>query len=428
MEFRLDGSLNDPGSGAALQGIEIYVLTQPADTTDFPPSPLANLYTDSTGMTPLANPVISDGSGNYFFYADGGFYTLYVYDPYGRVDTEIFPDQEVGSPSTESGGGIVEVLNLQGLTGNQSGTLFSVPVTGGGMYRVVVDMIITTAGFAGGLSTTVAWNNGTTSASASTAYPLSTAAIGELAGQSEAFLVEGGTNITYSTTLNGGSGAVYKLNIRLEYLEAVSEQFFTTYVQSINGLSSIVNVVAGTNMAIVQVGQTIVLNATAGGITPPAGDIGGSTGAPTVVSTHLASPLPIAQGGTGTASPGLVAGANVTITGAWPNQTVASSGGGGGGGISFNLTSQNSNFAAAVNGDYLVTTGAGNIIATLPTAIGNKNAVIWFQKSDSGAGTVVITPVGGQTIMGFATFTLISQYQFMGIVSDGSAWQVWTRN
>lgn len=36
-----------------------------------------------------------------------------------------------------------------------------------------------------------------------------------------------------------------------------------------------------------------------GGITPPAGDIGGTAGTPTVVSTHLSSALPIAQGGTG---------------------------------------------------------------------------------------------------------------------------------
>lgn len=39
-----------------------------------------------------------------------------------------------------------------------------------------------------------------------------------------------------------------------------------------------------------------------GGITPPAGDIGGTAGTPTVVSTHLSSALPIAQGGTGQAS------------------------------------------------------------------------------------------------------------------------------
>ena len=43
-----------------------------------------------------------------------------------------------------------------------------------------------------------------------------------------------------------------------------------------------------------------------GGITPPAGDIGGTTSNPTVVDTHLSAPLPIAQGGTGSASQNFV--------------------------------------------------------------------------------------------------------------------------
>lgn len=40
-----------------------------------------------------------------------------------------------------------------------------------------------------------------------------------------------------------------------------------------------------------------------------------------------------ANGGTGTATPSLVAGTNVTITGSWPNQTINAAGGGGGGGV-----------------------------------------------------------------------------------------------
>jgi hypothetical protein len=40
--------------------------------------------------------------------------------------------------------------------------------------------------------------------------------------------------------------------------------------------------------------------------------------------------LPVAFGGTGSASPSLVAGANVSITGSWPNQTINASGVGGG--------------------------------------------------------------------------------------------------
>jgi hypothetical protein len=45
----------------------------------------------------------------------------------------------------------------------------------------------------------------------------------------------------------------------------------------------------------------------------------------------LAAALPITSGGTGTTTPSLVAGTNVTVTGTWPNQTIASTGGGGGG-------------------------------------------------------------------------------------------------
>lgn len=41
--------------------------------------------------------------------------------------------------------------------------------------------------------------------------------------------------------------------------------------------------------------------------------------------------VPVSKGGTGTATPGLIAGANMTVSGAWPNQTLVSSGGGGGG-------------------------------------------------------------------------------------------------
>jgi len=43
------------------------------------------------------------------------------------------------------------------------------------------------------------------------------------------------------------------------------------------------------------------------------------------VFTDISGVATVAQGGTGTATPGLVAGTNVTITGSWPDQTVKSS-------------------------------------------------------------------------------------------------------
>lgn len=46
----------------------------------------------------------------------------------------------------------------------------------------------------------------------------------------------------------------------------------------------------------------------------------------------LGAPLPVAQGGTATATPGLVQGTNITISGTWPNQTINSTAAGTGGG------------------------------------------------------------------------------------------------
>jgi hypothetical protein len=106
--FRYDGSINNAGLGQACEGVEVYVLTQPADTNVFPPTPLATIYTDATGAVQLANPVISDGNGNFFFYAAPGLYTLYYHDPNGRIPDEIFPDQAV----TTQGGGTVTSVGL----------------------------------------------------------------------------------------------------------------------------------------------------------------------------------------------------------------------------------------------------------------------------------------------------------------------------
>ena len=50
------------------------------------------------------------------------------------------------------------------------------------------------------------------------------------------------------------------------------------------------------------------------------------------LATQVSGTLPVANGGTGTATPALVAGTNVTITGTWPNQTINSTASGGGGG------------------------------------------------------------------------------------------------
>lgn len=116
--------------GEAIAGAFVYVCTQPNSISPtnptIPPSPLASLFTDSTGTVVLANPVQTDGNGNFFFYATTGVYTLVYFDPYSRIPTEVFIDQTV---STQGGGSVTSVaLALPANTFSISGS----PVSGSG--------------------------------------------------------------------------------------------------------------------------------------------------------------------------------------------------------------------------------------------------------------------------------------------------------
>ena len=95
--------------------------------------------------------------------------------------------------------------------------------------------------------------------------------------------------------------------------------------------------------------------------TPSSGTATNLTGLP--LTTGVTGTLPIANGGTGTTTPALVAGSNVTITGTWPNQTIASTGGGGGGVTSFDAGTTGLTPATA-------TTGAVTLAGTLAVANG----------------------------------------------------------
>jgi hypothetical protein len=105
VSFRYQGTIQS-AQGPALDGVQIYVCTQPNSVPPtnppIPPSPLATLFSDSTGTTMLANPVVSDGNGNFFFYALAGTYTLVYYDPFLRIPTLVFPDIIVVTPGSGS--------------------------------------------------------------------------------------------------------------------------------------------------------------------------------------------------------------------------------------------------------------------------------------------------------------------------------------
>ena len=130
--FRYQGTIQN-AVGTALDGVEIYICTQPNTINpaapSIPPSPLASLFTDSTGLTPLENPVISDGLGNFFFYAASGQYTFVYYDSLQRIPTLVFPDIQVTSP----GAGTVTSV---GISMPGEFTVAGSPVTGSGTIAV----------------------------------------------------------------------------------------------------------------------------------------------------------------------------------------------------------------------------------------------------------------------------------------------------
>ena len=72
----------------------------------------------------------------------------------------------------------------------------------------------------------------------------------------------------------------------------------------------------------------------------------------------------------------------------------------------------------------LVTTGADDRTITLPTVADNTDRIIKVMKADSGAGKVILDGEGAETINGDTVRHLVSQYNYVEVVSDGSEWFV----
>ena len=143
----------------------------------------------------------------------------------------------------------------------------------------------------------------------------------------------------------------------------------TQAISTISGLGTGIPTALAINVG--TVGAPVILGGAGG--TPSALALPNATGLP--LTTGVTGILPVANGGTGTATPGLVAGTNVSITGTWPNQTINATGDGGPGpggpgtvtSVGLSLPSQ-----FTVTGSPVTT--AGTLTATLATQSAN---LVW---------------------------------------------------
>jgi hypothetical protein len=155
--------------------------------------------------------------------------------------------------------------------------------------------------------------------------------------------------------------------------------------------------------------------------TPSSATLTNATGLP--LSTGVTGLLPVANGGTGTATPALVQGTNVTITGTWPNQTINAAGVGDLTGAVTSVgtvTSLGSFTSANLAGALTDETGSGAaVFANSPTlvtpALGTPSALVGTNITGTASGltagnvttnanlTGAVTSVGNATSLGSFT-------------------------
>jgi hypothetical protein len=95
--------------GRPVAGATVTVCT--AAATGTPCAPLATIYTDATLTVPVPNPFLSDGLGNYHFYAAPGRYTVQISG--AGITTYTMNDVILPSdPSSSSSGNNISAFSL----------------------------------------------------------------------------------------------------------------------------------------------------------------------------------------------------------------------------------------------------------------------------------------------------------------------------
>ena len=159
--------------------------------------------------------------------------------------------------------------------------------------------------------------------------------------------------------------------------------------------------------------------------TPSSATLTNATGLP--LTTGVTGTLPIANGGTGTTTPNLTAGSGVTITGTWPNQTIAATGSGG------TITSVTASSPLASSGgtspniSITSSTGSGAVVlASSPTLV---TPALGTPSSGNFSSGTFTWPTFNQNTTGTAaglSSTLVASSGGTGLTSPGTAGNVLT--
>jgi hypothetical protein len=246
---------------------------------------------------------------------------------------------------------------LAGATGGVTAVTGTAPVVSSGGTTPAISMAAAT-GSVNGYLTSTDWNTFNNKQPAGS-YLTSGGALGTPSSGTATNLT--GLPLTTGVTgvlpiANGGTNASTAASARGNILPSYSGN--AGKVLAVNSGATDVEYIAASGSGTV---TSIDVSGGTTGLTTSGGPV---TAAGTIT---LAGTLAVANGGTGTSTPALVAGTNVTITGTWPNQTINSSGGGSmtypGAGIA--------NSTGSAWGTSYSTTGSGTVVAlaTSPTFV-----------------------------------------------------------
>ena len=96
-----------------------------------------------------------------------------------------------------------------------------------------------------------------------------------------------------------------------------------------------------------------------------------------------------------------------------------------GGAIATPISTKSTSYTLTISDSViLANAAAGNIVMTLPTAVGINGREYYIKKTDTALNTVTINTTSSQTIDGETSYLLTTQWEYIKIVSNGSNWVI----